>query len=416
MRRLKVLISSSYFIWYIILLSTVIRVIWMFYFNPEIVSDARWYMEKGCNLAHGLGYVNDGIPTANYPIGYPAFLALLFLVGGCKLWIARLANLVLYALILWFFYHLVLDLTKNNRRAAISCLLLAVYPNHMVYVNLAFNETFFLFLFVSALYYLIRSLNGRESFLWISALLWTCAFMTRPAVLFIPFIVLFILFRSNGFKKVFKSWSVIGLVLILLVSPWTIRNYLVFGKFVPVSTNGGFALLIGNNPHAEGRFYLHEDFFRDVEKNSNEAGYSKIAGKMALDYMSSNPVQVIQRIPVKFFYLFWPGMDGISWNMNGESAGKQVFLSRFRFLANGYFVLLMCAFLLAIFMKIINSKWQLIDTLILAMIGYYVLITLVFFGESRYHFHLIPFFHVSVASLFLKGKERFPPGKRIFTS
>jgi len=39
--------------------------------------------------------------------------------------------------------------------------------------------------------------------------------------------------------------------LIIVIAPVTIRNYSVSGEFVPISTNGGINLYIGNNPHPE---------------------------------------------------------------------------------------------------------------------------------------------------------------------
>ena len=38
-------------------------------------SDAAWYFERAVGLANGAGYSEGGLPTAFWPIGYPAILS-----------------------------------------------------------------------------------------------------------------------------------------------------------------------------------------------------------------------------------------------------------------------------------------------------------------------------------------------------
>ena len=47
---------------------------------------------------------------------------------------------------------------------------------------------------------------------------------------------------------------VVGIVALATVSPWTYRNYQVFGTFILVSTNGGMTMLTGNNPSVVGDY------------------------------------------------------------------------------------------------------------------------------------------------------------------
>jgi len=46
--------------------------------------------------------------------------------------------------------------------------------------------------------------------------------------------------------------SFILLFFVLTLSPWIIRNYRVFGKFIPGTTMGGRVFWEGNNPYSEG--------------------------------------------------------------------------------------------------------------------------------------------------------------------
>ncbi|MFW6125235.1 MAG: ArnT family glycosyltransferase, partial [Pirellulales bacterium] len=50
----------------------------------------------------------------------------------------------------------------------------------------------------------------------------------------------------------FKAVGVAVAVAVLVLAPWTLRNYLVFGRFIPVSQNLGLSLWYGYNPRATG--------------------------------------------------------------------------------------------------------------------------------------------------------------------
>ena len=54
--------------------------LWIAAFRWAPFSDAGWYHQAAIDLAHGFGYRAGELPTAYFPIGYPAFLAGLFLL------------------------------------------------------------------------------------------------------------------------------------------------------------------------------------------------------------------------------------------------------------------------------------------------------------------------------------------------
>jgi hypothetical protein len=68
----------------------------------------------------------------------------------------------------------------------------------------------------------------------------------RPNVLLIgPFTSLFLFFLLGRNKRALLLASLVTIVSIALVLPITVRNWLVFGEFVPVSINGGITLWQG---------------------------------------------------------------------------------------------------------------------------------------------------------------------------
>jgi len=77
-----------------------------------------------------------------------------------------------------------------------------------------------------------------------SGLLWGLAILTRETVLyFLPFAALWLAWRRAGGVR--RAATLLAAA-VLVVLPWTIRNWVVFDAFVPVSTSGALNLWQGN--------------------------------------------------------------------------------------------------------------------------------------------------------------------------
>jgi len=77
-----------------------------------------------------------------------------------------------------------------------------------------------------------------------AGLLWGLALLTRETLLyFAPLVGIWLAWRRPAGRGPAAAFL---LACVLTVSPWTARNYLVFGAFVPVATRGNVMLLLGN--------------------------------------------------------------------------------------------------------------------------------------------------------------------------
>ena len=165
--------SSTGFIPICLILAVILRVGWIITMDVQPVSDFRWYYERGLDFATGQGYSiapsdfwpenvpsatlppigeqSDGYQyTAYWPVGYPAFLGLLFTIFGSSLWVAKIANIVLYLGILIFSYYLAKRLFLSELTGRVTLLILTFYPDHIAYTSLLATEILFLFLFLLA--------------------------------------------------------------------------------------------------------------------------------------------------------------------------------------------------------------------------------------------------------------------------
>src|SRR5262245_62833830 len=90
---------------------------------------------------------------------------------------------------------------------------------------------------------------GRPSWaraLW-SGLLLGFAILTRPnAGLMVPLAALWA-YQFRGRPRILRLTLTIPLMSLLVLTPWTYRNYVVLNAFIPISTGGGDVFLGANN-------------------------------------------------------------------------------------------------------------------------------------------------------------------------
>jgi hypothetical protein len=146
----------------------------------------------------------------------------------------------------------VLTLTVFQQRATawFAGLATAVHPVLVNSASQPYNENLYFFFFAATLCMLFRWLRGAsKGAAWAFGLLAGLWILTRDSAL--PIVVVLLLVaawwcftRSRPLSHV----AVMALATILMVSPWTLRNYWHHGLFVPVASIVGTAFLEGNNP------------------------------------------------------------------------------------------------------------------------------------------------------------------------
>jgi 4-amino-4-deoxy-L-arabinose transferase-like glycosyltransferase len=91
----------------------------------------------------------------------------------------------------------------------------------------------------------------RNTLLWAAyGIGWAFTLLTNPAIgLLLPVLLLWLAWKRHKTGAPWKSpVAIVLLTCVLGVVPWTVRNYAAFGRFVPVKSNFGLELWLGNNP------------------------------------------------------------------------------------------------------------------------------------------------------------------------
>lgn len=365
----------------------------------EPSSDGAWYFGRAITIAEEGSYSENGRPTAYWPVGYPAFLSLLFTLTGPKLIAAQFANIFFAAVSFALLLRFVEAVFESQLAARLSVLLLTLYPNNAAYAPLVITEILYtcLLLFISVLLVTRQSL---PALLLTGIMLGLATLVKTQTLLLAPLLIIIGSLRNwslNALKPAIIRALVISLLMLAVIIPWTLRNYVAFGEFILVSTNGGVALLAGNNPSVVGD-YRHD--YSDTDPLFNQAGFSaanqveadKRARQLAKQWIFENPGTFVGLMPKKFFRLWAPDGEG-EWAYQAGTPFYEQHSNWFRSIRivnQVYYFLLLGIFAIAIFKLLrMPAKPKLYYGLVIA--GYFTLISLVFSGQSRYHFPVMPF-------------------------
>jgi len=104
-----------------------------------------------------------------------------------------------------------------------------------------------MFSFIFLVYASIRlgTTNKTKYFYQILTFYMFCVLLKANIAPYPIFLILYLLLKKYDIKLLLKQVLIAGIVLAIFFIPWTIRNYIVFNKFVPLTWGSGNPLLLG---------------------------------------------------------------------------------------------------------------------------------------------------------------------------
>jgi 4-amino-4-deoxy-L-arabinose transferase-like glycosyltransferase len=268
------------------------------------------------------------------------------------------------------------------------------------------TEALFIFLLTSSVLLLIQAKKYSSSILYgLSGLGWGLAVLCRSIIWgFIPILIIYLFFillkqRANFMKSFFVF--IIGILLIII--PWSIRNYRVSAGIFSPAIGGWCMLYMGNNPLATGGgggwLVLNEDMRveDDIKEKINIVSISELENifiKRALKFMLNNPKRTAVLAVKKFINMWRP------YYPSARMSTKVILL----------LTDLMFIFPLGIIGMVLcrNKKWP---PLFYLLIGYYFLIHLFLVAEIRHRLPIMPFLIIFSAYVLNKTLQRCCAGK-----
>lgn len=326
--------------------------------------------------------------TAYRPPGTSLLWAALFSTFGHRYDVVRIVNCLLGALSSVLLLELG-RLSFGERIGWGAAVVWAAYPASLFYSTELGSEPLMLVLLLGSL---VASIHFARRPAWIGALfaglLLGMTLLVHPSkALMLPLVFVWVMWQFRNDAAAWLLGLAIPVAAIAVLSPWAIRNYLVFGEFIPFSTMGGSVLLQGNNrivvtdPHLYGYVIWDTqipEYAELLQKPDNEVQRDKVARTLALEWLKENrdkwPFLIVAKLQRGLTPFLQPGAPKLEAYGVLLSWGPVLVLS-----VLAYPVTLMS------FLRKGDPSW-----LIHLAILHFLAITVIFFGYARYRYSIEP--------------------------
>jgi 4-amino-4-deoxy-L-arabinose transferase-like glycosyltransferase len=328
-------------VWLILLFALVLRLGYVAV-TPDykLVDDATDYDRHARSIASGNGYADVGLPgraTAFRPPGYTYFLGAVYAVTGVKdkpererVLPGRIANALVGTLVVALIGLIAAQLW--SRRAALVAMALgAVYIPLITVGGAIMSEILFAALLLGSLAAAIQHRRSSHRWRWalLAGFLGGLTVLTRANALVLLVPLAFAVWDARPRR----SWRSLGppvvlvVVALLAVTPWTIRNAVVFHQFVPVSTQLGSALAGTYNTDAMGDTKNPASWrsLRRVDEYKYLTGQWKVITEAQLEQkLRAASIDFIKEHPSYVLKVMWwdtrRALDLASWSWSRHTA------------------------------------------------------------------------------------------------
>jgi 4-amino-4-deoxy-L-arabinose transferase-like glycosyltransferase len=283
----------------VLLIAAILRAAWALAVPVVPASDSKVYDLLARNLAAGEGYCwEPGQPTAYWPVGPSFIYSLFYRAFGFQYFPIVLFNLALGVGTV----DLVMRLARRWFGPSVSYaagLMVAFWPSQIEFTTALASEQPFVFLMLAGL--LAFPGDGHRPW-WrpiLSGIFLAGASFMRPTALVFPVLLaLSDLVRNRRPLASVRDGAIAMLAMAACIAPWTVRNWHVFGEFVPISTNGGPNTWMGNNPQTDGLFMklpAYVDPLSEVERD-------RLLAAEASAYIRQYPIRFVGRTLLSNLY------------------------------------------------------------------------------------------------------------------
>jgi 4-amino-4-deoxy-L-arabinose transferase-like glycosyltransferase len=381
-----------------------LRLAWAAWVPVAPVSDGNAYHVFASNLLeHGTFGWRADQPDAYWPPGAPALYAAAYALlgtGGAAVVALNLALALAKTL-------LAMSLAQRwfGERAALWCgALLAAWPLQIQLTTILSSEHPFDVALLAALWWFER--RWRASALWTSMPLAVClaaASLIRPTALplVFGFGLLAVVARGASVRRALAHTAVAGIVLAALVAPWSLRNFRLFGRLVPISANVGANLWMGNNPDSAGVYMALPPEVARMDTAERDA----YLGREARHWILAHPLDATGLALRKLAITHSRETIGVAWNARGLSGLSSPALQALKATSTAYWWLLLALALGGVAAVVFREGWRAAYSPPVLLWAYFAGVHAVTVAQDRYHLSSVPFV-AALAALACAALER----------
>lgn len=322
-------------IWFIVLVAFALRIAVITIGHTYRITPRRDHFQFGWemgrlarSIAQGHGFSSptdlDSGPSAWTAPVYPYILGGVFKIFGVytrsSAWVILTFNSVFAALTCWTLYGIA-DRIFGAWVARATAWTWAVFP-YLIYwpVRVVWEVSLTTFLLSLALLLTIRMSSGTRTGNWIwFGLLWGLIALTNTAVIILlPFLLGWLIWvdrkaparpEHQAALRPLVGATISLLILLLCVTPWSVRNYRVFGRFIFIRDNLPLELHEANNNASSGLWTRSEHPGNDPQamrrfQELGEIGFMDEKKQELEDFIRENPRKFLLFTAERVWY-FW---------------------------------------------------------------------------------------------------------------
>lgn len=376
------------------LFAVVLRILWA-YFIPVIpVSDSAAYDVFAQNIwLHGTYGWEIEAPSSYWPVGTAAIYSGFYALFGHSYVPIVVLNICCTVGILIYIRKLTERYFDSSTLGLYSALAVAFWPTGIYFTTVLASELPYTFLILAGFYYF--TMPDRKCFKYglIAGLIFAAAYYIRPLAVVPLGIAVFSLYLRLEQKKIAICRGIVSvLVLVTLVAPWAYRNYVLYDHFLPMSSNGGATLWMGNHSGSNGSYSQLPQNVAGL----NEYERDKKLKRDAIAYIKQEPLAFIVRTSKKFVTFHLRETIGVTWNEDGieKRFGQEVVLP-LKVLSQSYWSI---AFILSILGLILyykrNGFWPTVSNPFVLLWISSAVIHSIIVSQDRYHIPIAPLIFV----------------------
>jgi 4-amino-4-deoxy-L-arabinose transferase-like glycosyltransferase len=311
----------------------------------------------------------------------------------------------------WIVYRIIMALFGDDRRALLGAFLWITYAPLTATSELSLEaEPFFTFFLALGVLFTLYGLEKWRARDWLVAGIgFGAAALSRSSMLyFLPLLVGISLFLPTAPLRLrLRNTGLLALMLVLIFSPWVIRNYRVFNAFVPGVTLSGYNLYRHNHILADGDppHYVYSTELKetqadllatrtDLRGDENEAEMDRVYQEEALRIIRAHPVRYLELSLYRFIPL-WTNL-GVRYGLIPDA---------FWNLAAVENLILLALALPAVFRRRAIHPRALL--LILGLVGFYNVIYVMVNARMRFLVPVMPFVIALAADQLIFSADRF---------
>lgn len=162
----------------------------------------------------------------------------------------------------------------NSKAALLACFLDSLYIAEYYTNTVILTEILFKFFLLLLIYLSIYAIEEKKLVYYtLGGVIWGLACLVRPTIAAYPIVILIMwIIKKYPLKDMVKFTTCTVLAFSIVMSPWWIRNYMVFHRFIPLTLSSGNPFLQGTYVNYDQKvdYTPYKTGNTEIETNQNE--------------------------------------------------------------------------------------------------------------------------------------------------